>query len=271
MRQVFPLFFLALFILSCSSKDAGDEQLGNNGKTDTASINSQNDSSATKGFPKDGNFYRHYKGTLNGNIPIHMNVVRIKDKIRASYYYDRYGRPIMLMNGSVDKDGAFHITEFSPTYAKTGTIVAQFYGNEISGTWSDADSSQHFPIQLEESMDAYSMPLEVFYDDTIVPLVKDKKESPNFTFIYTVVFPDSDHKNADKAYATFESLFGKDMVKGNPWATIDDIQRKKVKEYREANLEIYQEDPSYVNSMFWSEITHMDVIYNDNDILSAKT
>ncbi len=270
------IFFLASILLfSCSSnpeKGSTDEAQNN---TDSLQDTSQSNQEI---YPtKKANFYAHYQGTINGTIPIHLNLVRAGDKIRGYYYYDKFQIPIKMSSGELNEaTGKFSFIEYTPTQERSGNVVAQFQGNKISGTWMDADSSQRFPMELVQSMDAYSLPMEVFHEEDISALLKGKtKETPTLTFIRTVLMPDMSYGGSEKEsiYKIFESFLGDDtsVISGNPFATIEKMKNLSVEDYRESNLKLYKENPDMFGaSMDWSEVAHTLPIYNDNDLLSIQ-
>lgn len=263
------------FLFSCSS----NPDKGNTGEAQS-NMGSPQDTSQLKGaiYPTEkANFYAHYRGTLNNTIPIHLNLVRVGDKIRGYYYYDKFQIPIKLNSGELNEaTGKFSFIEYTPSQERSGSMVAQFQGKKISGTWMDADSSQRFPIDLVQSMDAYSLPMEVFHEEDISALLKGKtKETPTLTFIRTVLMPDTNYGGEEKEqiYKIFESFLGDDtsVIKGNPFATIEKMKTVSVNDYRESNLKLYQENPDMFGaSMNWSEVAHMLPMYNDNDLLSIR-
>jgi hypothetical protein len=273
------LFLVSILFLSCSSNPDKGKTGGE--KMDEAQVNtnSQQDipQSTSEVFPTEkANFYAHYRGTINNNIPIHLNLVRTGDKISGYYYYDKFQIPIKLSSGKLDEaTGKFSFIEYTPTQERSGSVVAQFQGKKISGNWMDADSSQQFPLELVQSMDAYSLPMDVFHEEDISALLKGKTETPTITFIRTVLMPNSNYGGSEKEqiYKIFEAFLGDDtsVISGNPYATIEKMKEISVKDYRETNIELYEEEPDmFGTSMNWSEVAHILPMYNDNDLLSIR-
>jgi hypothetical protein len=202
--------------------------------------------------------------------------MRAGESIRGYYYYDKYQIPIKLNSGKLDETtGKFSFIEYTPTQERSGSVFAQFQGKKIVGRWMDADSSQQFPIELVKSMDAYSLPMEVFHEEDISALLKGKTKTPTLTFIRTILMPDASYGGSEKEpiYQIFESFLGDDtsVIKGNPYATIEKMKDISVQDYRESNLDLYEEDPDmFESTMNWSEVAHTLPIYNDNDLLSVR-
>ncbi|MHA6532038.1 hypothetical protein [Paenibacillus sp. BAC0078] len=87
------------------------------------------------------------KGTVNGNLPIHMWIkIAEGGKLSGSYYYDKYKKTINL-TGSVNGSYA----EFSEVDAK-GSITGSFEGwwlpdTGFIGAWVSPDRDKQLPVQ----------------------------------------------------------------------------------------------------------------------------
>lgn len=267
------LAFATILFFGCSSEsDNGDSE-----KEKNANGSSGNTTEKIEIYPTEqANFYAHYRGTFNSTIPIHMNLIKFGNKVSGYYYYDKYQIPIRMSDGQLDEPtGKFSFIEYTPTQERSGSVSAKFEGNKITGFWFDADSSQKFPIELTQSMDAYSVPMDVFHEESIFELIKGKKDSPNITYIQTELMPSASYSGSEKEqlYQTFESFLGDDttVVKGNPYATIEKLRNASVKDYRDSNTELYKENPEMFSAtMNWSQVSHSYIMYNEEDLLSVR-
>ncbi|MGB0525942.1 MAG: DUF3298 domain-containing protein [Flammeovirgaceae bacterium] len=217
----------------------------------------------------DQNFYRQYVGSINGTIPVHCSITKIGEKLRASYYYDRHGIPITLTEGKLAKDGSFSFKEYG-VFDQVGSIEALFKGNEIAGFWYNKDKSKELLLTLQEDNSTGQLPFDVFHEVKVEQLIQGDTASPTHTFIQTLLYPSINYQGAHKEaiYTLFDELFKENLSAGNPYRTIANMHQQALTSYREANLEIYQEDPSFSSSMNWSEVAHMDVVYNSQNLLS---
>ncbi len=81
-----------------------------------------------------------YAGTIDGKIPLHMFFDASGNKVRALYFYDRIGMPIVLEGGI--GSGKFVISNDAEQF--TGMI----HDKNVTGTWNDKKRKRSLPFVL---------------------------------------------------------------------------------------------------------------------------
>lgn len=257
MRNIALILTLAL-LWACNGKQQQAEDATTNKPT-------------VESIPMDKNLYRAYVGTLNSNIPIHMNITKVEQNLHGSYYYDRDGVPIQLTKGKLNADGSFIFEEYGIT-EQVGSIEALFKGDKVMGFWYNKDKSKKLLMDLTLDSTKSLMEFDVFHESSLSYLVEDDTTSPTHTFIQTLMYPSIKYQGVHKEaiYGLFDKVFKSNLSKGNPMETIRNMQTQAIKEYREANLAIFKEEPSFGSSMNWAETAHMEVVYNSPRLLAMR-
>jgi Ankyrin repeats (3 copies)/Ankyrin repeat len=88
-----------------------------------------------------------FYGQLNNKINLQMTLTRQGSNLLGSYFYTAIGTPIRI-EGSVDVNESFVISEFDSSGKKTGVFKGAFKDDEMSGTWSSPDGLKAFPFLL---------------------------------------------------------------------------------------------------------------------------
>lgn len=262
MKKICFLFLLSL-LWACNNNEQNKDGQGSSDPIDSVS---------TKNIAQEvlsDSFYEQYIGTINGNIPVHLSLVKTGKKLRGSYYYDRHGIPLTLMEGKLADDGSMSFLEFG-TMDQTGSIEAILKEKTLRGFWYNIDKSKKLVMELAADTASNRMLFDVFHESKKVSLVANDTASPSHTFIQTVLYPSISYQGEHKEaiYGLFNNMFRANLAEGNPYQTIANMHEEAIKEYRDANLNIYQEDPSFGYGMNWSEVAHMEVVYNSNGLLS---
>ncbi|GMV99359.1 MAG: hypothetical protein AMXMBFR84_04980 [Candidatus Hydrogenedentota bacterium] len=111
------------------------------------------------GYPPDS-MRVHLRGTIGENRPVFMSLWKDYTSLNGDYAYVRFGLPIQLQ-GVIDKEGAFTITELSND-KKTGLFNGRFESvmAKANGTWMNPDLSKSLPFSLtllatQQNVDEY--------------------------------------------------------------------------------------------------------------------
>ena len=92
----------------------------------------------------------HYKGFINGKIPITMDLrIDKKHNVRGFYYYDRIGQKIYL-EGKMDKNNFIKLTE-TTNFDTTGYFEGIKKDSVFQGTWYNASKTKAFKFKLTEN------------------------------------------------------------------------------------------------------------------------
>ena len=95
------------------------------------------------------NLYSHFRGTL-GDQKIVMNLIKVKEDLTGTYYYEKYGIPIVL-RGNMTGEDAFVLKEYDVS-GNEMLMTAKFGpDNEITGSWRYAGTDvKTLPLELNE-------------------------------------------------------------------------------------------------------------------------
>lgn len=280
MNKIYPLLLLLLvtFISCTSSGESGEE--GESGvATDSLALEAKIDTiksivSQQDRFDFSQNFARTYAGTI-GEIPVHMNLIKVGEKLSGTYYYDKVGKPIGINEGKVNQKGYFSFKEHDFAYEETGFFIGQLKGNKIEAVWQSPDRAKKLAVSLVSNADgkgANNLSLQVFHESTTGFYIANDTTSPRYTFIYTALFPSSDYDGPaeDELYRQMEALFGEFKEVNNPKRSIEAVYQASFKEYKESIKDFAgEEDMAY--ALNWSSITEMEVIYNDRGVFSIAS
>ncbi len=131
------LFF---FLGACSSK---------HNKTHTKST--VIDTLTTKVVQIDDTLH-HLHGTINGNIPLTMNIFIHKNSVNGSMYYDKSDEYIFL-NGTIDKYGQMNLTGTLNNGKQTDIFKGHYNNKVYSGQWSSPSGSKTMVFNLKRTND----------------------------------------------------------------------------------------------------------------------
>ena len=95
-----------------------------------------------------------FKGYISGT-PVQFSLTRDGSKLSGSYFYTRVGKPLKL-NGTIDADGNFKLTETDDAGKKTGEFSGQWKddpsvnGVTLEGNWRKPDSTDDLGFSAAE-------------------------------------------------------------------------------------------------------------------------
>ncbi|WP_027003222.1 DUF3298 and DUF4163 domain-containing protein [Hugenholtzia roseola] len=90
-----------------------------------------------------------YQGTLNGNLPIVMNLTFTEQTASGHYFYTKYQIPITL-EGAKQANGTWKIEEKDKSYNTTAFFEGKKVGDKFSGSWRNAAGTKKFAFALTQ-------------------------------------------------------------------------------------------------------------------------
>jgi len=221
--------------------------------------------------------YLHLSGTINKEIRIEMNLVKVNDTLYGDYY--------ILLKGKIPAGKAYQDGSMIPLYGKVtpaGTFVikenpwekgAVFTGRfqngtTLSGTWESADGGIRSPFLVTESYPVGSVPMNVYYLKGSTPLVK-RPGAPRATLEYSMMLP------AESANPVFSDSLKKLVLQkfadrpvkaGDPDRVLLGMQQVFFENYISTNEAIYNQIKGA--SFNWQSIKSMNILLNGNGLLS---
>ena len=107
---------------------------------------------------------QNYGGTMNGNIKIHMHLQISGERIVGYYYYDIFEK-ILILKGTVDAKGNYHLVEFDENENQTGVFAGQFEPDysKMTGDWTSKKGNKVLPVDLK-IMDDPSKMVDYMYE-----------------------------------------------------------------------------------------------------------
>ncbi len=93
--------------------------------------------------------YCHFTGTINGNLPIVMDLIQNGDSYSGSYYYTKYNLPINL-EGKVNNRGEIELFTMDKEGEKTEFITGKINQNKFVGNWKNKEKTKNLSVSLVE-------------------------------------------------------------------------------------------------------------------------
>src|SRR5215204_3166668 len=90
---------------------------------------------------------KYFKGSIGTSLDLQMKMVRTRDQVSGSYFYQKVGTRIDL-RGNVDKDGNLTLEEFDPAGKQTGVFKGLWTVDPadglitLAGNWSKPPSEK---------------------------------------------------------------------------------------------------------------------------------
>lgn len=207
--------------------------------------------------------YCHFKGTINGNLPIIMDLIQNGDSYSGTYYYTKYNLPINL-EGKVNKKGEIELFTMDNEGKKTEFITGKINQNTFVGSWKNKDKTKNLPISLVED---YSKSIAfnfVFIKDSL-KLFKNRKETPQATFSEVIVevkqVPQGSNLSKIKELLQKYQSVQNEKTSQTARQTIENSKKSFFKEYLETNQD---QDEEYLYAANWVNESNANIIFNDN-------
>ncbi len=226
-------------------------------------------------------FYRHYKGTFDTSMQITADLFSNNGIVKGYYYYFfpepgtdtvyHYGKTIEIDGSIMDNSIVLH--EFSNTESSFTGIIKK--DHSISGTWVRNAKEKPIPFEMSEDYGKNSLPFKSYVLTNQRYLIKKdhKKEgSPKATINLSLLFPDL--KSSDRLNDSLDLLITQ-VVADTPMIVSDrELFMQNVifdffDRYHQATSGI-EDIAASAASFNWEKNISMEIIYNENNILSLK-
>jgi hypothetical protein len=222
-------------------------------------------------------YYFHFSGKINNQVPIEMNLIKINDSVYGNYslvpkegsstkFMENNSYNTVQLYGKVNAKGIFIIKE-NP-WDKGASFFGKLVDDQtLKGTWESEDGRIKYPFELIDKYPEGSLPLNVWFQEGSVPLVK-KSNSPKATFKYSLLSP---RESADLASDSLTKMIlakflGKPVRKMSPDMLLNAMKQIYFGNYITTNESIYKE--SMGASFDWESLKFMDVVLNRSNLLT---
>lgn len=202
--------------------------------------------------------YCHFVGTINGNLPIVMDLTQNGNLYSGSYYYKKYNSPISLQ-GQTNKKGELELVATNNEGEKIEFIVGKISQNTFVGSWYNKDKSKKLPVSIaEDYSQSISFTISAVKDS--IKLVKNKKNTPQAIFSDVIVdvkqVPQGSNlskiKEILKKHQKITTQSAKQILENN--------KKTFFKDYLEVNKDLEEE---YLYSANWANESNVNIIFND--------
>ena len=210
--------------------------------------------------------YCHFEGTINGNLPIVMDLIQNGNSYEGTYYYEKYNSPINL-EGKVNAKGEIELFTMDAEGEKIEFITGNINKNTFIGSWNNKDKTKTLPISVVENYSKSVVFSFIAIKDS-VKLFKNKKETPQATFSDMIVevkqVPEGGNLSKIKeVLKKYQSNLVSGYSEGVKTKVNNVEENKKVffEEYLEANKDLEEE---YFYSANWNNQSSIEVVFNNN-------
>lgn len=164
MKQTTLLIFLITTLLlgACNqNKQESNEQTNNNSVVQQDTIANELPS---VGDLVIGNFKNTYKGSINNNYAIEVELLRFDSDLYGSYSYEGKKGSLSL-RGSLEDTGEIIFTEYNSKGETTGSFEGKMKEDQITGTWYNKNKTKSMPFSLTQaSSNLFSSKTDVLND-----------------------------------------------------------------------------------------------------------
>ncbi|WP_338768964.1 DUF3298 domain-containing protein [Bernardetia sp. ABR2-2B] len=206
--------------------------------------------------------YCHFTGTINGNLPIVMDLIQDGKEYFGSYYYKKYNLPINL-NGKVNTQGEIELYSLDDEGYKDEIIIGKINQNTFVGTWKNKDKTKVFPVSLVENY-SESVSFEFISTKDSTKLFKDRKDTPQATFSDVIVeakqVPQGSNLAKIKELLKNYQSVKTEEISQTAKETIENSKKSFFKEYLEVNKE---QDEEYLYAANWVSQSNAEIVFND--------
>ncbi|MFH1161377.1 MAG: DUF3298 domain-containing protein [bacterium] len=213
--------------------------------------------------------YLHLIGRIDDKVDVTLNLVKINDSIYADLVYSESECVHAVLFGKTNPDGSFWMKN---PFCDTGMV---FNGNfvtrqKLSGTYTNSTKGNgQQPFVFVESYPAGSIPLQVFYQDAVKPLVS-KPGSPLAEIKQCMIIPGESSNPVISD--TLRELILRDfsdrsMSGSDPDHILQVLQGAFFDNYFTSNTSLYETFPD-AGILNWELLKFMHLLYNDNNLLT---
>lgn len=96
------------------------------------------------------NFVANYKGNINHQYPINLELIKFNGTIGGSYHYEGKNSSLQL-KGSIEDTGELNMSEYNSQGELTGYFEGKLKGEEISGNWHNSKRTKSMPFTLNRT------------------------------------------------------------------------------------------------------------------------
>jgi len=221
--------------------------------------------------------YHRMEGTIGNDIEVTANFIRLFDRVEGNYQYkfvEQNGRmffgKVLELEGTLLKNDSLYLKEYGAgSYAFKGIWKDGTY----TGQWIvPGGDGKKLPVSLKEYYPKGSMAFDVFYLNSKEKLKKDVVNSPTAELEMTFVYPKANYIQPDIVDSVkrivIKGFFGGDFLQASPVAMMKDFEKEYFFNYKDANLEIYDETKGA--SFDWSSVNSMSIVYNASYLLCVE-
>jgi hypothetical protein len=222
-------------------------------------------------------YYFHFSGKINNQVFIEMNLIKINDSVYGNYsivskegsstkFMENNSYNTVQLYGKVNAKGIFIIKE-NP-WDKGASFFGKLVGDQtLKGTWESEDGRIKYPFELIDKYPEGSLPLNVWFQEGSVPLVK-KSNSPKATFKYCLLSPQESPDPASDSLTKMilAKFLGKPVRKMSPDMLLNAMKQIYFGNYITTNESLYKE--SMGASFNWESLKFMDVVLNRSHLLT---
>lgn len=218
--------------------------------------------------------YMRYEGSIDNNISIIANMVKLYPKLSGNYQYKyldddatiHVGKTIEL-NGEIDKNNKVVLKEFGRT---ENAFDGEISGTKFEGTWNAGDDRK-LPFLLTEYYPNGSMAFDVFYLHSEGELVKGETDSPIAEIELTLIYPsdkyiEPDVEDSVKKIIT-RSYFGEGFNTSSPDSMLINFEGEYLDNYSKQNENWHKTQSASFN---WEKVLSMSVVYNSTYMLCLE-
>ncbi|PIY09528.1 MAG: hypothetical protein COZ18_07920 [Flexibacter sp. CG_4_10_14_3_um_filter_32_15] len=207
--------------------------------------------------------YCHFVGTINGNLPIVMDLIQDGITYSGSYYYKKYNLPISL-EGQVNNKGEIELFAINNEGQKTEFITGKINKNTFVGNWKNKEKTKTLSVSLVEDY-SKSIDFKIIFIKDSVKLFKNRKETPQASFLDVILevrqVPQGSNltkiKEVLKKYQSVQNGASSQTAK----QTIENNKKSFFKEYLEVNKD---QDEDYLYAANWMSQSNVDIVFNDD-------
>lgn len=206
--------------------------------------------------------YCHFIGTINGNLPIIMDLIQDGNSYSGSYYYTKYNLPIAL-EGQANNKGEIELFVLNNEGEKTEFITGKINQNTFIGNWYNEDKSKKLSISVVEDY-SKSINFEIICIKDSIKLFKNRKDTPQATFSDVII--DAKQVPQGSNLAKIKEILKKHQSIQNETSSqtarqiIENNKKSFFKEYLEVNKD---QDEDYLYAANWINQSNVNIIFND--------
>jgi hypothetical protein len=220
--------------------------------------------------------YLHFVGTINKEIQVEMNLVKINDTLYGDYYFLSggkmpFGKQVtgqgIPVCGKMSSGDAFRLKDFEVD--KGSVFNGRFTGSQsVAGSFEAAPGAKSLPFELSEKYPEGSVSMSVFYQKAFTPLVK-KPKSPVASIQLGLLLPGesanpliSDSLNK----LMLEKFVGKTVRNLQPDKALEGIKQVYFETYLTNNEGIY--NPEMEATFWWQSLKFTHILMNRSHVLT---